>query len=327
VEVRPRFFVAIAAALLGTLGLHCALVYAQFGVPTRSTAWSYEINQKKLQRAASIGKPKLLLVGGSATLFGVQAELIEKTLDYPTVNMGTHAGLGLAYMLHLVKQVAWPGDTVVLAFEYNTYGYGLVRRDPVFVDYLLARDPAYFRGLPLQARFEIAMMTTMPRVRKGVRNRFRPEGPLKPAAIYHPANLNAYGDQLGNEPANRPAKVPNLNVPDEWLMYGLLKDMPAFESIREFVLWARANDVRAFATYPNIMQNPGYRAPVAKDTLKRIQNAYAELEVPMIGSFQESMLPTSAFLDTCYHLTREGAQQRTERLMPHLAAVLNRERK
>src|SRR5688572_18841895 len=203
VEVRKRFFVAIAAALAGALGLQCALIYAQLGVPTRSTVWAYEINQKKLQRAASIQKPKLLLAGGSATLFGVQAELIEQTLNYPTVNMGTHAGLGIAYILHLAKQAAKPGDTVLLAFEYSTYTFGIVRQDPVFVDYLLARAPAYFRSLPLQAQFEIGMMTTVRRLRKGIRNRFTPEGPLRPAQIYHPSRLNAHGDQLGHEAINR----------------------------------------------------------------------------------------------------------------------------
>lgn len=318
---------AMAIALLVALGLNCALIYIALGVPTRSTIWSYEINQKKLQRAASIQKPKLLLVGGSATLFGIQAELIEKTLGYPTVNMGTHAGLGIAYMLHLVQQAAKPGDTVILAFEYNTYGSGAVRRDPIFVDYLLARDPEYFRSLPLQAQFDIAMMTTFPRLRKGVRNRFKPEGAPKLTPIYHPANLNIYGDQLGNDPTNRPVNVPNLYRPDGSLMYGLLKDMAAFANIEEFVLWARSNNVRVFATYPNIMENPGYNGAPAKVTLRRIQDAYAELEVPMIGSFKDSMLPPSVFLDTCYHLTREGARQRTERLIPQLAAVLNREQK
>jgi hypothetical protein len=327
IEVRPRFFVAMAAALLGALGLNWALIYAQLGVPTRSTGWSYEINQKKLRRAASIQKPKLLLVGGSATLFGVQAELIEKTLSYPTVNMGTHAGLGIAYMLHLAKQAAKPGDTVVLAFEYNTYTFGIVRRDPVFVDYLLARDPEYFRSLPIDARFQIAMMTTLPRLRKGLKNRFRPEGPPPLAPVYHPSRLNAYGDQLGNEPTNRPPNAINRYGRDGVLANGLLKGMPAFEDIREFVAWARPNDVRVFATYPNILDHPVYEGAPTNEALRRIREAYAELEVPMIGSFEESLMPPSAFLDTFYHLTREGARERTERLIPHLAAVLNRERK
>jgi hypothetical protein len=306
--------------------LNGALIYWQLGVPTRSTVWAYEINQKKLARAASIEKPKLLLVGGSATLFGVQAELIEKTLNYPTVNLGTHASLGLPYMCHLTKQAAKPGDTVVLAFEYNTYNFGLVRRDAVFVDYLLARDPAYFRALPLTAKFEIAMMTTFPRLRKGIQNRFRPEGTPPPDSIYHSSQLNMYGDQLGNDATNRPANVPGLYKRDGVLARGLPKGLPAFESIKEFMSWARANQVRVFATYPNVMDNPGYKTALAQKALQRIRDAYAELQVPMIGSFEESLMPASAFLDTYYHLTREGARERTERLIPHLAAVLERER-
>lgn len=323
VEVRKQFFVAMAAALAGALGLHCMLIYAQLGVPTRSTFWAYEINQKKLQRAASIQKPKLLMVGGSATLFGVQAELIEQALDYPTVNMGTHAGLGIAYMLHLAKQAAKPGDAVVLAFEYNTYTFGLVRRDAVFVDYLLARDPAYFRALPLRAKFEIAMMTTLPRLRKGIKNRFKPEEMLRPMPIYHPSHLNAYGDQLGNEATNRPPNVPNRYGRDAALAFGFQGGTPGFENIRQFVSWAHANNVRVFATYPNLLDHPMYERPSATGAVHRIREAYAELRVPMIGSFEESLMPASAFLDTHYHLTREGARERTERLMPHLARALH----
>ncbi|HKQ36971.1 MAG TPA: hypothetical protein VJ063_02770, partial [Verrucomicrobiae bacterium] len=109
--------------------------------------------------------------------------------------------------------------------------------------------------------------------------------------------------------------------------FDLLADLPAFEDINAFVSWARANRVQVFATYPNLMENPIYQTAPAKRALQRIRDAYAKLEVKMIGSFEESLLPPSAFLDTYYHLTREGARQRTERLIPHLAAVLNRERK
>jgi hypothetical protein len=324
IEVRKRFFVAMAAALAGALLLHGALIYAQLGVPTRSTGWSYEINRKKLQRAASIQKPKLLLVGGSATLFGIHAELIEKTLNYPTVNMGTHAGLGIAYMLHLAKQAAETGDTVVLAFEYNTFSFGVVRRDPVFVDYIMARDAEYFRNLPIGAQFEMAMMTTLPRLRRGLKNRFKPEKPPPLTPIYHPSHLSMHGDQLNNEATNRPAYAPSRYGRDGALAFDLLKGMPAFENIREFVSWARANKVRVLATYPNIMANPVYQTERAKRALQRIQDAYAELQVPIIGSFEESLMPPSAFLDTHYHLTREGAQQRTERLTPHLEEALKR---
>lgn len=324
IQVPRGFFVGIASALFGLLALHFALIYWQLGVPTRSSGWAYEINQKKLRKAASIPGPKLLLVGGSATLFGIQAELIEASLNYPTVNLGTHAGLGIAYMTHLAKQAARPGDTVVLAFEYSTYRFGLVREDALYIDYLLARDPAFFRALPPLGKFQVAMMVTMPRLRKGIRNRFRPEGPPKPAPLYDASKLNAHGDQLGHEAVNRPRTRPRFYFPDQALAQGLPKVLPAFETIAEFVAWARANDVRVFATYPNIMDHPLYHAAAAPRTLRQLREAYADLKVPIIGRFEEAMLKPSAFLDTCYHLTREGARTRTERLIPHLAAELKR---
>src|SRR6185503_4810607 len=111
-EVSRGFFVGLAGTLLALLAVYFALLYWQLGVPTRASIWAYEMNRKKLERAASLDGPKLLLVGGSATLFGMHAELIERGLNYPTVNLGTHAGLGSAYMLYLAKKAAKPGDTV-----------------------------------------------------------------------------------------------------------------------------------------------------------------------------------------------------------------------
>jgi hypothetical protein len=321
VQVRKAFFAAFGGSLLIVLCAQLVLIYCQLGVPTQSSRWAYEINQRKLQAAAKIQKPKLLLAGGSAALFGIQAELIESTLDYPTVNLGTHAALGARYMLYMVRQVAKPGDTIVLGFEYSTYS-GRIKRDGLYLDYLLARDPAYFRELPLSEKFQVAMSVTMPRLRKGLRNRFRPERQRPFYDVYDPAKLNSHGDQLGNHAANRPSNR-RLYMPERVLMTGFEgKIPPTFEAIEPFVRWARANGVRVYATYPNIVDHPAYHTDTARKGLERLRQAYERLGVPVIGSVEESMLPASAFYDTHYHLTREGARGRTERLIPHLAAAL-----
>src|SRR5262245_28967363 len=86
-EVSKGFFFGLGGTLAALIAMYFALLYLQSGVPTRSSIWGYGINQKKLQRAASISGPKLLLIGGSATLFGMQAEMIETRLNFPTVNL------------------------------------------------------------------------------------------------------------------------------------------------------------------------------------------------------------------------------------------------
>ena len=319
--VRKAFFVAFGGALVFVLCGHLAVVYCQLGVPTQSSRWAYEINQKKLGAAANIQKPKLLLVGGSATLFGIQAELIESTLNYPAVNLGTHAALGVRYMLHMARQAAKPGDAVVLAFEYSNYST-LVRRDALYLDYLLARDPAYFRQLPLSEKFRVAMSVTMPRLRKGLLNRFRQERQRTPFDVYNSAKMNSHGDLLGHESANRPANR-RLHRADGFLMNGSEgKIPPAFEAIKEFVRWARAKGVRVYATYPSVVDNPAYHTDRAHKGLERLRAGYERLDVPIVGRVEESMMPASAGYDTHYHLTREGARARTELLIPHLAAAL-----
>jgi hypothetical protein len=100
---------------------------------------------------------------------------------------------------------------------------------------------------------------------------------------------------------------------------------PAFQAIEEFVRWANTNGVRVLATYPNIMDHPAYHTDVARKTVRDIRERYQELRVPFIGNLEESMMPPSAFYDTLYHLTSEGARTRTEQLIGHLAPYLSPE--
>src|SRR6201982_824882 len=98
-SVPRQFFAAIAAGLLLSAGVWVGLFYWQLGAPTKSSYWCFEMNRKKLEGAARISSPKLLLVGGSAPLFGVKAQQIENALSIPTINLGTHAALGTEYVL------------------------------------------------------------------------------------------------------------------------------------------------------------------------------------------------------------------------------------
>src|SRR5215204_6344723 len=53
----------------------------------------YERKHVAAERAAAAGPGRLLIVGGSGALFGVDAEVLGAKLGIPAVNFGTHAGL------------------------------------------------------------------------------------------------------------------------------------------------------------------------------------------------------------------------------------------
>src|SRR5689334_19236212 len=113
-----RYLAHIAAGLLSTVvAIGCAAALLA-GYPTSQSAL---IMRAKLDVADSLPSPKILLVGGSNVRFGFSAEQIERDTRVPAVNLALSADLGVDYLLYLTRSVAKPGDTVVMALEYDFY--------------------------------------------------------------------------------------------------------------------------------------------------------------------------------------------------------------
>ena len=319
------FFVAMPLGFLAALGLCMGLVYAQLGAPTALSHWCAQITRQKLEAAARTPSPKLVLLGGSATLFGLKASLLEKELGVPTVNAATHAGLGLAYLLEKGKQLLRPGDTVVLLPEYEllTNGEGN-RRDwasVMYVDYILARDPEYYRRLPLLGQVEIALMTSLKRLTKGLASRVNPEQPIQFAGYYtyDPALVDAHGDMTGHLAERRPTNCP---VRDQGVCLQLLGGLPrkprGLPLLAGFCKWAAENRIRVLASFPNMAHQPAYDTPTALAAETQLREFFAALGVPVVGHLHDAMMPPAEFFDTNYHPTEEASVQRTARFAAQL---------
>jgi len=321
----PRpFILGLACGLFAGLGLFIALLYTQLGLPTNFSSWTYDISQKKQALAAAIPGPRLLLIGGSGTTFGLNAQRIEEETGCRTVNMGTHAGLGLDYILYWAKEVARPGDTILLVVEYQLYTSPL-GSEP-HDDYILARDPAFFRQMSWLDKIDMATRISFKRIQKGFAIWRKPETPPRPHPPYTDgaAYLTNYGDETGNLEAERPPAGPNMDELAKPLVDGIPSDRTAgFNEIRSFLQWARAHQVTVWATFPNIMHRPEYDGPKAQNAIKAITDFYASQGIPVVGTAREAMLPSDQFFDTPYHLTHEAAVKRTERLVPEIKACLN----
>lgn len=64
---------------------------------------------------------KIVLVGGSNLGYGIDSALIERATQCPVVNMGINGFFGIRFMLAEVVPYMNAGDTVVIAFEHETY--------------------------------------------------------------------------------------------------------------------------------------------------------------------------------------------------------------
>ena len=62
--------------------------------------------------------PKIIVVSGSSSAFGLDQELLEKESGYNVVNLGLHASFGHLFNSELAKENINRGDIVLLGYEY-----------------------------------------------------------------------------------------------------------------------------------------------------------------------------------------------------------------
>ena len=330
-KVPWRFILALPLGLVVGIAVFIALIYTQLGIPTESSHYIYDVTNAKEVIAAKKPGARLIIVGGSSALFGFNTELIEKETGVPSVNDGNAVGLNLEYRFYRLKKTVRPGDTILLALEYELYAE---KPDYETIDnYVMSRDPGYFRQMSLADKIFMATRVPFKRFQLGWKNKRTPEhvvikyahSPYNPfSATFYP--LNANGDEMVNTEDNRP--------PPEMLTGNLARIVPAlangissgnaqgFAAIAAFIAWAHANHITVLATFPNIIDQPVYHEAKAMETIATINHFYASHGVPVVGTAQEVMLPTDQFFDYMYHLTHPAAIQRTGRLVPELRPYL-----
>ena len=65
--------------------------------------------------------PKIIVVSGSSSAFGLNQIMLEEETGYKVANLGLHAGFGHLFYSELAKENINQGDIVLLAYEYDWY--------------------------------------------------------------------------------------------------------------------------------------------------------------------------------------------------------------
>lgn len=311
-KVPVRYIIGLVSGLCLGLAVFMAILFFQVGIPTGGSAWAFAMINKKKAIADSIQGPRLLVVAGSGALYGINAQLIEQQTGRRTVNMGSHAGLGVEYILHVIRGVARPGDTILLALEYEMYSgpFGPEVHD----DFIISRDPAYFHQMSWLDKIDMA--TRLPY------KRFQSVYKLWRVGEYEYGNadhVDDFGDEINNMASSRNPSAHNMQISAKPLVDGIPSDdTHGFDVLRSFLRWCQDNHITVLATFPNTMRRPAYDKPAGRHAIEVITHFYANQGVPVIGTAPEAMLPADEFFDTIYHLTHEAALRRTSRLIPEL---------
>ncbi len=63
--------------------------------------------------------PKIIIVSGSSSAFGLNQYMLSEKTGYKVVNLGLHAGFGNGFCTELAKENIKEGDIVLLGYEYH----------------------------------------------------------------------------------------------------------------------------------------------------------------------------------------------------------------
>ncbi len=138
-DERPRLCAAFTAAM-ALLPLLLGFSTLFRGRITTTADWVLEVNRRVDAHAMSIAAPKVIFVGGSNVLFGIDARSLERRLGQPVINYGLHAGIGADLIAEQAAKIVRAGDTVVYVPEWSHFRseHGRVDNDNLRYDYAIS---------------------------------------------------------------------------------------------------------------------------------------------------------------------------------------------
>jgi hypothetical protein len=312
----------ISSAILGLLG-YPLLFLAQLGTPTAGATTNKAKLNYKDEQVGLKSSPKLILVGGSSVVFGLSAKTLELRLNLPCYNYGSWASLGAEYILYRAQQILRPGDTVLLALEYEILDWPGSNRQWLnqdFLRFVSSADPTYVRKMPNFDR--VLMSYSMPP--EAIIGGLLPRRSSESNVESFENEFNQWGDAITNTLEKRSKDDSVQRAASETFANGLTASPKGTEIVLEFSRWCSANGVKVIATFPNLAQNASYSNDRIQSVEGIIRSMYAKCEIPMVGTPQQAMFDAECYFDTNYHLLDTFAIQRTELLIPELKFQLER---
>jgi hypothetical protein len=315
---------AIKSVLLALLVLSTLVVVFLLPVPS-SEFLSAIIDKRDLLKDGR--QDRVIFVGGSGLLDGVDSGLVEERLRRPVLNMGLYIGFAITPLLSEIDPYLHAGDAIVIIPEYSAV---FDTPDVPARKWLLALSPA--RNLPLlyhegPHRFRSLMIDVIELIRsklqafpKALREaiRTRSISPLYGEGYaYFRKQFNPYGDSLRTMRAAIPGVI-ELRGKD--LFADPLYRDQSFAAVNAFCRNARQRGIRVFYFFP-VFPLDEYR--MQEDGMRRFEaRLRKELECTILGGPQDFLYPYDYFTNTVHHINSDARRLRTEKLLFYLEKAL-----
>jgi hypothetical protein len=306
--------------LFSAIGWVCLHICVYFLFRPQEWFWIYDTIEIKEKIASHIPGPKIVFVGGSATLFGVRTEDIEKELKIPTVNYGVHAALEIDYILDRAKKILKPGDTIILSLEYNHLLYEGSLNE-VRTKFVLLFDKNYYHSLPFFDKIRYLIQFSPLTIELSIRSFVRGLMGLDNSPHYQVNTLNKNGDETNNL-GNDLIKNKYNDIQPITVQKGDFKETIGLKVLDNFNQWSMKNNIKFFVTYAPTILYEVYNGKEFREYFNNLQAYFKKHNIKTIGSPEDFFYRHELFYDTIYHLNSEGMTCHTQRLLSKMAGLL-----
>ena len=258
----------------------------------------------KMKRLETTAGPKIVLIGNSNLVYGINSEMLEKEFGMPVVNMGFHGACGNAFHEEMAKANISPGDIYIIchthycddvyqnpvivwtAIENHVSLYKLIRIEDIPT--MVSSFPAYFKNC-------LALYT----------ERVNQSGKVETDIM---ETFNEYGDIRGERPNGNYKCTENI-VPSKI-------DDASIDRINALNEYINQNGATLLiAGYPILKCERTAKASEFNEFQRKLRS---KVDCPVISDFRDYMYDDDYFWDSTYHLSTEGAQMRTTQLIEDL---------
>lgn len=311
-----RAFTTTALLFLLLAGAWIFLFVSQLGGKTIGTQFVYHAYAKKEQQLTESTEKKLLVVGGSNVLFGLDSSLLTTHWNLPVYNYGSYAGLSASYMLDRAIRQAENGDTLLLALEYNHFRQGHEPLSSTHLDFIASRDPKYFWTLGTLEKLEFIAKLSPRRLLEGMSDTQL----VHRDPIYSLDRINARGDLNADYLELSASRQQLRDAMQPFSLSSERVDESFADSLRTLIATARAKGLCVLATRPAIYADEAYQQEPYQSFFDNIATLYEQLDIPYLYNSNGHMLEKQAMLDTIYHVNNAHRIRRTEDLIKAFSA-------
>ena len=310
----PRFLLVLFASLFVTLGAIAALPLTIMARAGADIAWTASLYVDKERIAAAAPGPRIIAVGGSATLFSFDSKTASQRFGRPVVNFGTHAGMGLTYILDRAGRILRPGDVVLLAPEYELVQEGGAPNEHT-IQFVAFYDREYLWRRPMaEWPHYLLGFGVLPAVVESIKQ-------IRTGAIS--GRLDIVLDELGNARGNTVANSKG------WQLAGESPTLPppavsqtAIMALQKFAATAAGRQARILVIPPPLIRTKGYSDPAFHAFQAGLAGTYAKLGLTVLGDPAKVFLPPEDMYDSVYHANDRGRIRYTSAILSFACAKL-----